>query len=814
MEKCKYLTFRRVMRKCREITWSIPNNLSLRVAKPINDTLYAKALEFAKQIPNSNGSAYYEKLPLRVGVITDEFMFNYYKDSVELIYMAHDDALQMIKNGKIDVLMYISCWRGMQENDWRGEERQAEIPSLIQEAKWHGLTTIFQSIEDPTNYEHFLPIAKACDYVFTSDIDMVEEYKKDTENENCFHLGYGINPLFHNPIGSQRKREWEEEYDTQTVFFAGSWLDRYTQRARDIKLLLDGAIEANASIMIADRNSNLKVPGYRYPVKYRKYIEPAMEHSTLQKVHKLFDFNMNINTVQDSATMCAMRVYELQALRSLVLSNYSLATAENFPGIFTVNHPSEAKEILRGYGTCQKEQMATENLRNVMTNLTVYDRWNEIFYRCRMPFFFEQKTVVVACDKMTQAVKKEFNKQTYENKVLINKRDLAKQTADFVAYFEEGTTYPSTYLTDMLNAFKYVDVDFVTAESKEDSLCYEFVSSATSKYKTVFKKDFDVSHSLEGNGFLIDALLREQEETTQKELAVIIPVFNNGKYLLGRCLHSLMRSSIYSKMQLYIIDDGSSDKETLAILDDLETKENVTLFRFMDGGSGSASRPRNKGVEMAKEPYLTFLDPDNEAIHDGYAKLLCAIREQNVSFSFGAIYKKIDSSNMKRLGYFFGDQKIENPKETLLQEKFRVQSIQACVINTSFLESIQIDSPEGAVGQDSLFFDELMLNAENAYYVNEPIHLYYAQRANSETNVTGAGFFKKSLLLEIEQVKRFEKYGVLDSYKKDKLDYFVLNWYVPKLQKVAEEELHESKEILNDILKMYDKRLEEYGEII
>ena len=60
-----------------------------------------------------------------------------------------------------------------------------------------------------------------------------------------------------------------------------------------------------------------------------------------------------------------------------------------------------------------------------------------------------------------------------------------------------------------------------------------------------------------------------KKEDQEKELAVIVPVYNNGKYLIGRCFRSLLRSSIFDKMQIYLVDDGSTDTKTYDIIDEL-----------------------------------------------------------------------------------------------------------------------------------------------------------------------------------------------------------------------------------------------------
>ena len=326
---------------------NLSSNITFRKIPQQNFELYENFANLIEKISESNGSSYYKKADLTIGIITDEFMYNYYKDSAHFLAIGHDNYKELVDNAGLDLLMYVSCWRGMYNNDWYGDELHGEIPGVIRYANDRDITTIFQTIEDPTNYERYLPIAKECDYIFTTDKDCIPKYKVDTGNCNVFLLEYGVNPAFHNPIGMRKKYEesMQSKYDRSSVFFAGSWMDRYKNRCRDITLIFNGVLDSGTNLVVADRNVEVKLPGYKFPKRFRPFVIPAIDHTALQKVHKLFDFNVNINTVQDSSTMCAMRVYELQALGCLMLSNYSLAVSEIFPGLFMINNREEVGEI-------------------------------------------------------------------------------------------------------------------------------------------------------------------------------------------------------------------------------------------------------------------------------------------------------------------------------------------------------------------------------------------------------------------------------------------------------------------------------------
>lgn len=803
---------------------NLSSNITFRKIPQQNFELYENFANLIEKIPESNGSSYYKKADLTIGIITDEFMYNYYKDSAHFLAIGHDNYKELVDNAGLDLLMYVSCWRGMYNNDWYGDELHGEIPGVIRYANDRNITTIFQTIEDPTNYERYLPIAKECDYIFTTDKDCILKYKVDTGNSNVFLLEYGVNPAFHNPIGMRKKYEesMQLKYDRSSVFFAGSWMDRYKNRCRDITLIFNGVLDSGTNLVVADRNVEVKLPGYKFPKRFRPFVIPAIDHTALQKVHKLFDFNVNINTVQDSSTMCAMRVYELQALGCLMLSNYSLAVSEIFPGLFMINNREEVGEILKKYSEIDLYQMQVENLRDVMTDKTVFDRLNYIFEKCGVNYVFPEQSVIVLCEEKTEHICYMFEQQKYDKKTLMTMEQYRfSGTSDgFIACFRDDYEYDEYYLTDMLNAFKYCDVGYVTKDATCIGAEYDFIEGKADIYVSVFKSTC-FSHiselyddKVQGKGFRLDPFgVNESRRLTgdRKEIAVIIPIYNNGRYLQGRCFRSLLRSSVFDKMQIYLIDDGSDDEETLAVIRKLENRyDNVTTYFFDQGGSGSAARPRNKGIEISKEPYVTYLDPDNEAISDGYAKLYEKIQQTDVDMAFGAIFMRATSEKLMRIGYLFQDRLIKNPRDLLIAENFRSQSIQACMIKRSLITEHSLQNPEGAFGEDTFFFHELMLNAQYVYYLDVPIHMYYAQRLNSSINDVGPSFFQKSFILEKYQRAQLEKYELVEEYIERKLDYFTINWYIEKLSDCRPDERESCIDVIDQIVKLYGKTIQDY----
>jgi polyhydroxyalkanoate synthesis regulator phasin len=792
-----------------------------------------KILSLAQKIPISNGSSFYKKLDVNIGIITDEFMFNYYKDAVNLHYINSGNYITVLEQENIDFLLFVSCWQGMRDGDWKDiaytDEKREELFEIFAYARKKGVEIIFQTIEDPSNYQYFLPIAEKADYIFTSDEDKIEDYKKDTGKEKVFLLKYGINPFVQNPIGCNIKNE--KKFSTRNkVFFAGSWAKRYKERCEDSRMIFEGVKKAKQPLIIADRNYYRK--GYNYPSEFQKFLMPSIDHTILQRVHKLFDWNININSIKYSNTMCAMRVYELQALGSLVLSNYAISVYNQFPNIFTIIDEKEIKDILNAYSEEERYRMRVKAIRNVFSGNTVFDRLEEVFDKVELEKNIEnRKKILILCKEKSDVILDSFKNQTYKNKRLCTIEELVSiniKEFEFLTFFSQQNTYGPYYLEDMINCFKFVDVPYVTKDShffkgKLIGKSHDFIDSYKDKNQTIFNlnklkiKDILSSNIILQKGYTSDPFnfnerkypLHHFESNKNTKLGVIVPVYNNGDFLYGKAFLSLLRSSLFGKMNILLVDDGSSYENTLIEVEKLARRyPNIATYCFEKGGSGSASRPRNKGVELLNTKYITYLDPDNEAINDGYEKLYKTLEKNNeLDLAFGYI-KKVAEKNIKCHRTFRDSKFIEDTKEMLVKKDFFVQSIQACIFKRKLIEENNISSINNSIGQDSLFFLEAFLNAKKALYLNTPIHIYYAERKNSVVNDISVDFFKKSLTLEKEQVKKLKKYNLLKEYKEKKYHYFMKNWYAKKLERTQDEDLEESKEILKEIAFLYGYDIE------
>ncbi|EDM42976.1 Glycosyltransferase [unidentified eubacterium SCB49] len=88
------------------------------------------------------------------------------------------------------------------------------------------------------------------------------------------------------------------------------------------------------------------------------------------------------------------------------------------------------------------------------------------------------------------------------------------------------------------------------------------------------------------------------------DISVIIPCYNHGAYLL-EAVNSVQ--DFKCTYEIIVVDDGSSDANTLAVLEQLKEKGVVVLHQE----NGGPSKARNTAIAVAKGDYILPLDSDN-----------------------------------------------------------------------------------------------------------------------------------------------------------------------------------------------------------
>ena len=582
------------------------------------------------ELPVSNGGRYFEKHKPVIGIVADEFLYDSIKDAADFCFLPPEGWEPLIE--RIEMMFVVSAWKGIGE-EWRGaakegSDRRETLYKIIDACKKRGIPTVFYSKEDPPNYLHFLGLAQQCDYIFTTCVEVTENYRQDCHNEHVGVLKFGINPLFHNPVGmrSENKREG--------VIFSGSWMNKYPERQVDMRMLLEGVRHSGKPLKIVDRNFDRTPSSYRYPPEYWQYLSPAISHDLLQKVHKLYDFALNINTVKGSRTMFANRGYELQGSGNLLLSNYSCGVDEQLPTVFITHSSGDVESILRTLTPEEVYERQIAGIREMMTGNTCFDRVGEVLEAAGLEKTVTQRRVLVIAEELTAHVQEMFARQSYPWKKLMGQAEMTQEIYDeydLIAFFDDQMEYEMFYLEDMINGFKYTSSSYVTkaAYYRDDELVvgaeHSYVSVIGSKYRTVFwRGDFALTELLDmredapvGNGYSIDHFNYHanvwngvERSTDEKAITVLISVKKgHGVVPYAKAFSSVRCSSMFDRLNVLFVLDEQTDAATANRMEYIARRYgNVSVL---------AAQTIDEALQNIHTPYLYTLKAEYEAIADG-----------------------------------------------------------------------------------------------------------------------------------------------------------------------------------------------------
>lgn len=104
------------------------------------------------------------------------------------------------------------------------------------------------------------------------------------------------------------------------------------------------------------------------------------------------------------------------------------------------------------------------------------------------------------------------------------------------------------------------------------------------------------------------------------EISVIIPCFNQGKYI-AECLDSVLAQT-FTNYEVIIVNDGSTD-DSLKIIKQYTNK--YKNFRLLDQSNQGVVFARNNAISKAKGKYIYPLDADDKITPECLEKLYNAI---------------------------------------------------------------------------------------------------------------------------------------------------------------------------------------------
>lgn len=190
-------------------------------------------------------------------------------------------------------------------------------------------------------------------------------------------------------------------------------------------------------------------------------------------------------------------------------------------------------------------------------------------------------------------------------------------------------------------------------------------------------------------------------------ISVIIPVYNAEKWI-NKCLDSIISQTIYNKLEIIIVDDGSTDNSANIIEAYEKVHNNVKCFYVNNSGVSSA---RNIGLDHCSGKYITFVDADDYLDPAFFENLINSVDEKTDIVCSGFI-AEYPYKNIKRCA----DQKYEfNNKEAMYQfllGGILEPNVTDKLFRSSVIENLRFNTSID-IAEDKLFLFECLKQSRN-----------------------------------------------------------------------------------------------------
>ena len=450
---------------------------------------------------------------LRMACIMDRFTLDSYKPECNLFELTPDSWQKEIDDFKPELVFIESAWQG-RDGLWYRKiaNGSAELYQMTDYCQKNGIPIVFWNKEDPIYTDTFMPAARCADFVFTTDIDCIKKYKNALGHDRVFFLHFAAQPQIHNPI---------EKHERKDKFcFAGAYYHKYPNRAKTFDAFAEVFMQTKG-LDIYDRNYNAPKPEFTFPSKYNPCILGCLDPGEIDMAYKGYNFGINMNSVEQSQTMFARRIFELLASNTVIVGNYSRGV-KNLFGDLTIctNDSLTLKKDLSDKCNDETEyrKYRLQGLRKVLEKHLYEDRLNYIIKQVFGVEIKESLPVISLIAYPTidnlDRVLAMFRKQSYPNKHLylignfegVNETDievLAEKewfgkkihelpTEGFLGVLNGENYYGSSYLLDLALTVRYAHVNgmgkFTYYSHKNTD--YDLVNAGnTYKYVSRLKND-------------------------------------------------------------------------------------------------------------------------------------------------------------------------------------------------------------------------------------------------------------------------------------------------------------------------------------
>lgn len=224
-------------------------------------------------------------------------------------------------------------------------------------------------------------------------------------------------------------------------------------------------------------------------------------------------------------------------------------------------------------------------------------------------------------------------------------------------------------------------------------------------------------------------------------VSIIVPIYN-AEAFLKPCISSILDQS-YHNIEVILVDDGSTDS-SLKIC--AEYKEKDSRIVVLTGDNEGVSYARNKGLDIAKGDWITFVDADDRISKVFIESLLNATGNKTdviaaselIRFQTDTELSRIENENVEKVKLFeiqrlmLKEAVFVAPKKDGFLPNHCNKLYHVSVLKNAEQDPLRFDK-HIYYGEDQLFFYNALVNSNGLTYIHRPLY-YYRMNGSSAMN--------------------------------------------------------------------------------
>jgi CDP-glycerol glycerophosphotransferase len=240
------------------------------------------------------------------------------------------------------------------------------------------------------------------------------------------------------------------------------------------------------------------------------------------------------------------------------------------------------------------------------------------------------------------------------------------------------------------------------------------------------------------------------------DVTVVVICFNDAGRL-PRAVASVQRQTLRN-LEIVIVDDASTD-DTEAVARALAAQDPRIRYERLTENSGGCSAPRNRGLELARAPWVMFCDSDDEYERHACKNLLLTAERTAADVVCGtAVRVDVRTGRTKRWRPELHDREhVVDALADLPELLYDTISVNK-IYRRSLLDESGVRFPEGILFEDQLFTLQVMSTASRLAVVPEVVYRWYVDKLGEDLSITQRRKEMRNVDSRIEVNRRIDAY--------------------------------------------------------